>query len=101
MVKSLLNLKKSDFKLTDYIERKQQRGGSQQEFLESNKQVVTQTYVVPILISPDSKVTPFINDFSRKTWIYFLGKKLEAFEVFQKFKVLFEKKSSRKILFEI
>ncbi|MCF8701902.1 DDE-type integrase/transposase/recombinase, partial [Corynebacterium sp. MC-10] len=35
----------------------------------------------------------FIDDFSRKTWVYFLKQKSEAFEVFKKFKAAVEKES--------
>ena len=35
----------------------------------------------------------FINDFSRKTWVYFLREKFEAFDVFKKLKVLVENES--------
>ena len=37
----------------------------------------------------------FIDDFSRKTWIYFLGNKLETFSRFKEFKDLTEKKSGK------
>jgi hypothetical protein len=33
----------------------------------------------------------FIDGFSRKTWVYFLKYKYEAFEIFHKFKALVEK----------
>ena len=39
----------------------------------------------------------FIDDFSRKTWVYFLKEKSEVFEIFKKFKVHVEKKSGLKI----
>ncbi|KAG8474810.1 hypothetical protein CXB51_031511 [Gossypium anomalum] len=39
----------------------------------------------------------FIDDFSRKTWVYFLKEKSEAFEVFKKFKVMVEKATGRHI----
>jgi hypothetical protein len=32
----------------------------------------------------------FIDDFSRKAWIYFLKEKSEAFSIFKKFKMLIE-----------
>ena len=35
----------------------------------------------------------FIDDFSRKTWIYFLKEKLEAFNKFKEFKSMVEKQS--------
>ena len=35
----------------------------------------------------------FINDFSRKTWIYFLTEKLEALNVFKNFKIHVEKEA--------
>ncbi|KAK4257721.1 hypothetical protein QN277_007276 [Acacia crassicarpa] len=39
----------------------------------------------------------FIDDFSRKTWVYFLKQKSEVFEVFKKFKASVEKESGCKI----
>ena len=39
----------------------------------------------------------FIDDYYRKTWVYFLKQKLEAFEVFKQFKVMVEKKSGHYI----
>jgi len=39
----------------------------------------------------------FIDDFSRKTWVYFLKEKSEVFGVFKKFKVLIENETSTKI----
>ena len=39
----------------------------------------------------------FIDDFSRKTWVYFLKQKSEVFEVFKKFKAAVEKESGREI----
>ena len=39
----------------------------------------------------------FIDDFSRKTWVYFLKQKSEVFEVFKNFKVVVEKESGLEI----
>jgi hypothetical protein len=39
----------------------------------------------------------FIDDFSRKTWVYFLKYKSEAFEIFKQFKALVEKQSGHYI----
>ncbi len=39
----------------------------------------------------------FIDDYSRKTWIYFLKHKDEVFEKFEKFKALVENISGKKI----
>ena len=39
----------------------------------------------------------FIDDYSRKTWIYFLKKKDEVFERFKEFKALVENLSKNKI----
>jgi hypothetical protein len=39
----------------------------------------------------------FIDDFSRKTWIYFLRKKSEVFEKFKEFKSLVENQTDKKI----
>ena len=35
----------------------------------------------------------FIDDYSSKTWVYFLKEKSEAFELFKNFKILVEKES--------
>jgi hypothetical protein len=40
----------------------------------------------------------FIDDFSRKTWVYFLQEKYEVFSHFLEFKALVEKQSGFKIL---
>ncbi|KAE8721075.1 hypothetical protein F3Y22_tig00016885pilonHSYRG00007 [Hibiscus syriacus] len=39
----------------------------------------------------------FIDDFSRKTWVYFLKQKSEVFKVFKKFKAVVERESGRNI----
>ena len=39
----------------------------------------------------------FIDDFSRKTWLYLLKEKSEAFEVFKKFKSMVENESGKTI----
>ncbi|GJV20712.1 retrovirus-related pol polyprotein from transposon TNT 1-94 [Tanacetum coccineum] len=39
----------------------------------------------------------FIDDYSRKTWVYFLNEKSKAFEVFKKFKAMVEKEKGLKI----
>jgi hypothetical protein len=39
----------------------------------------------------------FIDDFSRKTWIYFLRKKSKVFEIFKEFKALVENQTEKKI----
>jgi len=39
----------------------------------------------------------FIDDFSRKAWVYFLKEKSEVFEIFKKFRVMVEKETSRAI----
>lgn len=41
--------------------------------------------------------TTFIDDFSRKTWIYFLKRKDEVFSKFKEFKALVENSTNRKI----
>nr|GEY82273.1 retrovirus-related Pol polyprotein from transposon TNT 1-94 [Tanacetum cinerariifolium] len=38
----------------------------------------------------------FIDDFSRKTWVYFLKEKSQAFEAFKTFKAMVEKEKERK-----
>jgi len=39
----------------------------------------------------------FIDDFRRKTWVYLLKHKFEAFEVFKRFKSLAENESGRSV----
>ena len=39
----------------------------------------------------------FIDDFSRKSWVYFLKNKSEVFSIFKNFKSLVENESSKKI----
>ena len=39
----------------------------------------------------------FIDDYSRKTWVYFLKKKSETFSKFKEFKALVENQSDRQI----
>ena len=39
----------------------------------------------------------FIDDFSRNTWIYFLRKKFEVFDIFKEFKALVESHIEKKI----
>ena len=49
------------------------------------------------LFSGYSYCVTFIDDYSRKTWIYFLKAKLEVFERFREFKTLVENQTGRKI----
>jgi hypothetical protein len=37
----------------------------------------------------------FIDDFSRNTWIYFLRKKFECFDMFKEFKALVENQTEK------
>ena len=39
----------------------------------------------------------FVDDFSRKVWVYFLRQKNETFSMFKKFKALVENQTGRKI----
>ena len=39
----------------------------------------------------------FIDEFSRNTWIYFLGKKYEVFDRFKEFKALVENQTEKRI----
>jgi len=39
----------------------------------------------------------FVDDFSRKVWVYFLRQKNEIFSMFKKFKALVEDQTGRKI----
>ena len=39
----------------------------------------------------------FVDDFSRKTWVYFLKEKSEVFEMFKKFRVMVEKETNKHI----
>ena len=48
-------------------------------------------------LSGDEYYVTFIDDYSRKTWIYFLKTKDEVFEKFKEFKALIENHSERRI----
>jgi hypothetical protein len=47
--------------------------------------------ITPKSFSEKRYFITFIDDYTRRTWVYFLKEKSEAFEVFKKFKVLVEK----------
>nr|KYP35823.1 Retrovirus-related Pol polyprotein from transposon TNT 1-94 [Cajanus cajan] len=51
--------------------------------------------ITPESFSGKKYFVSFIDDFSRKTWVYFLKEKLEVFETFKKFKVMVEKETSK------
>ena len=58
------------------------------------------TYVVQCLcihLGSHLYYITFIDDFSRKTWIYYLKHKDEAFEIFKEFKALVENHTRKKI----
>jgi hypothetical protein len=53
-------------------------------------------------LSPTSNINKryfitFTDDFSRKTWVYFLKEKSEAIEMFRKFKARVEKETNQHI----
>jgi transposase InsO family protein len=48
-------------------------------------------------ISGSSYFVTFIDDYSRRTWIYFLKTKDEVFDQFQEFKALVENQTGKKI----
>ena len=50
--------------------------------------------IKPISNSKKRYLITFTDDFSRKTWLYFLVEKSEAFAVFKSFKTYVEKKTS-------
>ena len=52
---------------------------------------------VSIIFSGYSYYVTFIDDYSRKTWIYFLKAKSEVFERFQEFKTLVENQTWKNI----
>jgi len=53
--------------------------------------------ITPHSISKNRYFLTFIDDFSRKTWVYFLKEKSEAFRMFKKFKAYVEKQSGNNI----
>ena len=53
--------------------------------------------ITPESFSRKRHFISFIDDYSRKTWVYILKEKSEAFEVFKKFKVMVEKATGRHI----
>ena len=50
-----------------------------------------------VLLSGHEYYVSFIDEYSRKTWIYFLKAKVEVFDKFQEFKSLVEKQTGKKI----
>ena len=59
--------------------------------------VVVYGPIKPSSLGKNNYFLLFMDDFSRKTWVYFLNKKSEVFSDFKKFKVAMEKDSGRKI----
>jgi len=53
--------------------------------------------ITPVSFSGKRYFLIFIDDFSRKTWVYFLQEKSEVFGVFKKFKVMIENETGTKI----
>ena len=53
--------------------------------------------IIPTSLGKNMYFLIFVNDFSRKTWIYFLKEKSEVFSAFKKFKVFVEKQSGYQI----
>ena len=51
----------------------------------------------PISSSNKRYILSFIDDFSRKIWLYFLNEKSETFSHFKRFKVLVEKEAGESI----
>ena len=53
--------------------------------------------MVPPSLSSCQYFVSFIDDYSRKTWIYFLRTKDEAFQKFVEWKILIENQTGKKI----
>jgi len=53
--------------------------------------------ITPVSFSGKRYFLTFIDDFSRKTWVYFLKEKSEVFRVFKKFKVMNKNETGTKI----
>jgi transposase InsO family protein len=53
--------------------------------------------IIPGSFSGKEYFITFIDDYSRKCWVYFFEKKSEAFETFKKFKIMVEKMMGKKI----
>ena len=47
--------------------------------------------ITPMSLGEKKYFITFIDDYTRRTWVYFLKEKSEAFEVFKRFKILVEK----------
>jgi len=54
--------------------------------------------IKPISSSNKRYILSFIDDCTRKTWVYFLHKKLEVFSLFKNFKTLVEKEVGEKLV---
>ena len=53
--------------------------------------------ITPKFFSVERYFISFIDDFSRKTWVYFLKEKSEVFQVFKRFKAMVEKETNMHI----
>ena len=53
--------------------------------------------ITPSSLGKNNYFLLFIDDFSRKTWVYFLKQKSEVFEAFKTFKATMENESGWKI----
>jgi transposase InsO family protein len=103
MVKGLPNIEESSKACEDCAIGKQHRGSF------PKKSTWRASHVLQLIhadicgpISPASNAQKryfltFIDDLSRKTWVYFLTKKSEAFECFKQFKVSAEKESGNSL----
>jgi hypothetical protein len=54
--------------------------------------------IKPMSLGGNRYFVTFIDDFSRKLWVYFLNEKSAAFTVFKNFKALVENQSGHKLV---
>jgi hypothetical protein len=100
MVKGLPNLKDSEDKCTDCLVGKQHRDSiPRQANWRATKKLELVHSDICGPINPQSNggnryFITFTDDYTRKTWIYFLHEKSGAFDVFKQFKSLVETESS-------
>ncbi|KAL5768442.1 hypothetical protein ACOSQ2_015225 [Xanthoceras sorbifolium] len=103
MVNGLPQLKSPSRLCKDCLVGKQQRGSfpKQSTWRASQSLQLIHTDICgpikPISNSKKRYLLTFIDDFSRKTWVFFLTEKSEAFDIFKMFKIRVGKETSASI----
>lgn len=103
MVRGLPEIKHEGSFCEDCILGKQTRNSFQKKAEYQSKGILELVHtdicgpITPESFSGRKYFITFIDDFSRKTWVYFLKKKAEAFEFFKRFRKMVEKTTEKQI----